>query len=98
MNLVNQNSCLSSSSCSVAPRSRFDDAEYLEEMHREISKPLSAVLGFSYILANVDCSQEKKQECIARLHESSEMLMSLIKNLLEPSNPDVVADEMLEEI
>ncbi len=39
--------------------SRFKDADYLAVMCHEIGTPLSAIIGLSHILANVDCSPEK---------------------------------------
>ena len=81
MDLLNENSCLMPSLCSAVPPQKCGDARYLEEMYREISKPLSAIIGLSYILSNMDCSKEQKQECVVRLHESSEMLMKVIKDM-----------------
>ena len=67
------------------PHSKFNDADYLAFMCHEIGTPLTAIVGLSHILANVDCSAEKKKECAVMLNESSTMLMGLIKNMLDCS-------------
>jgi signal transduction histidine kinase len=68
-----------------APRSRFEDVGYLDFMCHEIGTPLSAIIGLSHILTNVDCSIEKKKECAEMLRNSSSMLMGLMKNMLDTS-------------
>lgn len=67
------------------PYSKFNDADYLAFMCHEIGTPLTAIVGLSHILANVQCSPEKKQECAIMLNESSNMLMGLMKNMLDSS-------------
>lgn len=67
------------------PCSKFNDADYLVFMCHEIGTPLTAIVGLSHILANVNCSPEKKQECAIMLNESSAMLMGLMKNMLDSS-------------
>jgi signal transduction histidine kinase len=65
--------------------SKFDDPDYLAMMCHEIGTPLNAIVGFSYILSNVDCSPQKKIECAEMLRDSSNMLMGLMKNMLDSS-------------
>ncbi len=69
----------------VAPRSKFEDAEYLDIMCHEIGTPLTSIIGLSDIIANVDCSPQKKSECAEMLRDSSNMLMELMKNMLDYS-------------
>jgi signal transduction histidine kinase len=69
----------------LTPRSRFEDAEYLDIMCHEIGTPLAAIIGLADILANVDCSAQKKSECAEMLRDSSNMLMGLMKNMLDYS-------------
>lgn len=68
--------------------SKFNDADYLACMCHEIGTPLTAIVGLSHILANIDCSPQKKQECAVMLNESSTMLMGLMKNILDSSKLD----------
>src|SRR5690349_7994348 len=71
----------------IAP-SRFEDAEYLNIMCHEIGTPLTSIIGLSYVLASVDCSQQRKTECAEMLRDSSNMLMELLKNMLDSSKMD----------
>jgi len=68
-----------------APRSRFNDSDYLAVMCHEIGTPLTAIVGLSQILANMECSHQKKKECAEMLSNSSNMLMGLMKNILDSS-------------
>lgn len=70
---------------SPTSRSRFEDTEYLDIMCHEIGTPLAAIIGLADILANVDCSAQKKSECAEMLRDSSNMLMGLMKNMLDYS-------------
>jgi len=63
--------------------SRFGDADYLAVMCHEIATPLASIIGLSHILTNVDCSPQKKAECAEMLRDSSNMLMALMKNMLD---------------
>jgi len=69
----------------LARNSKFNDADYLACMCHEIGTPLTAIVGLSHILANVECSPEKTKECAVMLNESSSMLMGLMKNMLDSS-------------
>jgi two-component system sensor histidine kinase/response regulator len=69
----------------LARQSMFNDADYLACMCHEIGTPLTAIVGLSHILANVECSAEKKKECAIMLNESASMLMGLMKNMLDSS-------------
>lgn len=68
--------------------SKFNDADYLAYMCHEIGTPLTAIVGLSHILANMECSVERKQECAVMLNESSSMLMGMLKNMLDSSKLD----------
>lgn len=72
----------------IRPYSRFNDADYLAVMCHEIGTPLNAIIGLSRILADVECSPRKKQECSEMLRDSSNMLMELMKNMLDYSKID----------
>ncbi len=61
----------------------FNDADYLAIMCHEIGTPLSSIIGLSHILTDVACCPQKKTECAEMLRDSSHMLMSLIKNMLD---------------
>jgi len=69
-------------------RSMFEDADYLAMIYHEIGTPLTAILGISHILANVECSLQRKGECNEILRDSSAMLMDLMKNMLDSSRLD----------
>jgi len=71
-----------------ATPSRFEDADYLAMICHEIGTPLTAILGISHILANIECSAQKKKECAEVLQDSSNMLMGLINNMLDSSKLD----------
>ena len=66
-------------------QSKFSNLDYLACMCHEIGTPLAAIAGLSHIIANVECSPEKKKECAIMLGESSAMLMGLMKNMLDAS-------------
>jgi signal transduction histidine kinase len=68
--------------------SKFGDADYLAMMCHEIGTPLASIIGLSHILTNVECSPQKKKECAEMLRESSNMLMELMKNMLDASKMD----------
>lgn len=73
---------------------RFEEADYLAIMCHEIATPLNAIIGLSYILANVECSPQKKNECGEMLRDSSNMIMELLKNMLEHSRIDAGMTEV----
>jgi len=83
MNLVMRNADFPAILAVEAPYSKFEDADYLAMMCHEISTPLNAIIGLSHILANVDCSPQKKKECAAMLNDSSTMLIGLMRNMLD---------------
>jgi signal transduction histidine kinase len=72
----------------LARHSKLNDADYLAVMCHEIGTPLTAIVGLSHIIANVDCSADKKKECAVMLNESSAMLIGLMKNMLDSSRLD----------
>jgi two-component system, sensor histidine kinase and response regulator len=72
----------------IGHHTKFNDADYMACICHEISTPLTAILGLSHILANVECSAEKKKECAVMLNESSTMLIGLMKNMLDSSKID----------
>lgn len=67
------------------PLSRFRDADYLDIMCHEVGTPLTAVIALSHLLTDAKYSQQKKEECAEMLRESAEMLMGLMKNMLDSS-------------
>jgi len=69
----------------AAPHSRLSDADYLAILCHEIGTPLTAIIGLSHILANMECSPKRKSECAEMLRDSSIMLMELMKNMLDSS-------------
>ena len=85
MNLAVHNAELPAIITAGGPYSKFNDADYLAFMCHEIGTPLTAIVGLSQILANMQCSPEKKQECAVMLNESSNMLMGLMRNMLDSS-------------
>ncbi len=68
--------------------SKLENEDYLAMICHEISTPLTAILGISHILANIECSPQKKNECAEVLRDSSNMLMELINNMLDSSKLD----------
>jgi len=70
------------------PRSRFEDADYLAIMCHEIGTPLTSIIGLSHILSDRECSPEKKSKCAEMLRDSSNMLMELMRNMLDSSKLD----------
>lgn len=71
----------------VAPI-KFKDAAYLDVMCHEIGTPLTAIIGLSHILSDVDCTAQQKTECAEMLRDSAHMLMGLMKNMLDSSRLD----------
>jgi len=69
----------------ATPISRFEDTDYLAIICHEIGTPLTAIIGLSHILSDIDCGQEKKIQCAEMLRNSSHMLMDLMKNMLDSS-------------
>jgi len=88
MQLATQNKEFSGIFTRELPHSRFEDADYLAMICHEIGTPLTVILGISQILANVECSPQKKKECAEVLRDSSNMLMELINNMLDSSKLD----------
>jgi hypothetical protein len=88
MHLVTQIGEFSGVPAVSATLSRFEDADYLAMICHEISTPLTAILGISQILANIECSVQKKKECTEVLRDSSNMLMGLLNNMLDSSKLD----------
>jgi len=69
-------------------RSRFEDADYLSIMCHEIGTPLTSIIGLSHILSDIECSSQKKTQCAEMLRDSANMLMELMKNMLDSSRID----------
>ena len=69
----------------IMSHSRFEDTDYLAMIYHEIGTPLTAILGISHILANVECNQKRRSECNDVLRDSSNMLMGLMSNMLDSS-------------
>jgi len=97
MNLVMRNADFPTILAVEAPYSKFGDADYLAMMCHEIGTPLTAIIGLSHILANVDCSPQKKKECAIMLNDSTSMLMGLMKNMMDSAKMEAGKVE-LEEI
>lgn len=70
---------------SETPLSRFRDADYLAIMCHEVGTPLTAIIGLSHILADVECSPQKKEECAEMLRDSANMLLGVMRNMLDSS-------------
>lgn len=88
MHSITQSNKVSKISPPLARHSKFNDADYLACMCHEIGTPLTAIVGLSHVLANVDCSPREKKECAVMLNESSTLLMGLMKSLLDSSKLD----------
>ena len=69
----------------MANHSAFDNTDYLACLCHEIGTPLAAIVGLSHILANVECSPQKRKECAVMLNDSSTMLAELMRNMLDSS-------------
>lgn len=69
-------------------RPRLRDADYLAMICHEIATPLSSIIGLSHLLATTECSPKRKSECSKMLLDSSNMLMGLMKNMLDSSKID----------
>jgi len=78
------------------PNSRLGDADYLAVMCHEIGTPLASIIGLSHILTNMECSPEKKKQCAEMLRDSSNMLMELMKNMLDVARMDAGMTEIEE--
>lgn len=61
------------------------EQNYLAEMCHEIGTPLAAITGLSYILANVECSPQRRRECAEMIGNSSKMLTDLMQRILDCS-------------
>lgn len=57
---------------------------FLANMSHEIRTPLNAIVGFSAILANIDCPQEK-EEFMRIISNNNELLLQLIGDILDIS-------------
>lgn len=71
-----------------ACRSKLKTADYLAVMCHEIGTPLTSIIGLSHILSDADCPPQKKAQCAEMLRESSNMLMELMRNMLDSSKID----------
>ncbi len=94
MNLATHASTLSAILPPQIQSSKFNDADYLACMCHEIRTPLTAIVGLSHIIANMDCSAARKRECALMLNESSSLLMGLMKNMLDLSKLEAGMIEM----
>jgi signal transduction histidine kinase len=83
MNLTVHNAKFPPISTGAITYSKLADADYLAMMCHDIATPLSAIIGLTHILANEQCSPQKKNECVAMLNDSSAMIMGLMKNMLD---------------
>jgi signal transduction histidine kinase len=66
-------------------QSKFEDADYLAMLCHEIGTPLSAIIGLSHVLCNIECSAQKKKESAEMLRDSADMLAALMRNMLDSS-------------
>lgn len=65
--------------------SKFNNTDYLAIMCHEIGTPLSAIISLSHILATAEYCPQKRAECAEMLRDSSNMLLALMKNMLDAS-------------
>jgi signal transduction histidine kinase len=63
---------------------KLRDADYLAVMCHEITTPLSSIIGLAHILTGEE-APEKTKKYAEMLRDSSNMLMELMKNMLDAS-------------
>lgn len=59
-------------------------SDFLADMSHEIRTPMNAIIGFSEILADENLD-EMQHEYVSTIHESADMLLSLINDILDIS-------------
>lgn len=58
---------------------------FLSNMSHDIRTPMNAIVGFAELLEKRDTSEEKRQEYIRKIKDSSTFLLQLVTNVLEMS-------------
>lgn len=71
-----------------AQESERQKSFFLANMSHEIRTPLNSIIGFSDLLAGDDCEADEKQEYSKIIHENSQLLLSLINDILDLSKLD----------
>lgn len=61
---------------------------FLANMSHEIRTPLNAIVGFSQLLSEEDCSREEKLSYSRVISQNSDMLLTLISDILDISKMD----------
>lgn len=58
-------------------------SEFITNVSHEIRTPLNAILGFSQLLGNQDCSEEKHQKYLNNISLSASHLLKLVNSILD---------------
>lgn len=72
--------------------------DFLFSMSHDIRTPINAIIGFLRLLAERQEDPEKRREYILKIKSASELLLSIINNVLEMSKIEGGADVLEEEV
>ena len=73
-------------------------SEFLFSMSHDIRTPINAIIGFLHLLAEQQDDPEKRKEYIPKIESASELLLSIINNVLEMSKLEGGADVVEETV
>lgn len=79
----------------TASRAKTD---FLFSMSHDIRTPINAIIGFLHLLAERQDDPEKRKEYIPKIESASELLLSIINNVLEMSKLEGGADVVEETV
>ena len=79
----------------AASRAKTD---FLFSMSHDIRTPINAIIGFLRLLAERQEDPDKRREYILKIESASELLLSIINNVLEMSKIEGGADEVEEAV
>lgn len=73
--------------CREAERADRLKSAFLQNMSHEIRTPLNAIVGFNDLLNDdtLELDKEERQELVAQLHVNSDLLLTLIRDVLDLS-------------
>ncbi|NBJ92436.1 hybrid sensor histidine kinase/response regulator [Parablautia muri] len=71
--------------CEAADRANASKSEFLSRMSHDLRTPMNGIMGMIKIAGNYINDSTRLQECMDKINESSELLMSLVNKMLDMS-------------
>lgn len=63
-------------------------SQFLSTAAHELRTPMASIYGFSELLLNHRLSEEKKKDCVSAIHRQSQLMISIVNELLDLARID----------